>query len=62
MTSNATQTPEGFARIGLVDKLEAIEKQHAPSDLSMRAMQLRRDLIASAFADKETPSQSSALI
>lgn len=54
--TDATNTPEGFARISLFDRLEAIEKHHAPSDLSMRAIQLKRALIASAFADKETAS------
>ena len=54
MTSNATQTPEGIARIRIFDWLENVEKKHHLTDLGMRALRLKRDLIASAFGAQET--------
>lgn len=54
MTSNATNTPAGFTRIGLFDRLESIESRRPVTDEGMHAKQLKRDLIASAFAPAET--------
>lgn len=54
VVSEATQTGEGFARLGLFDWLENIEKKHHLTDLGMRAIRLKRDLIASAFGAQET--------
>lgn len=59
--TDATNTPEGFARIGLFDRLEAVEKQQALTDVGMRALQLKRDLIASAFGAKETAAAADFL-
>lgn len=52
--TDATNTAEGFARIGIFDRLEALERKYDASDRGVKARMLKRDLIASAFGAKES--------
>lgn len=52
--TDAYSTLAGIERIRLFDRLEAMENQRPVTDEGMRAKQLKRDLVASAFGAKET--------
>jgi hypothetical protein len=54
MTIDASNTPVGFARIGLVDKLEAIIAKYPNNGREVIARGLKRELIASAFGTLAT--------